>query len=155
MSPIDVPSSLLVRWADGYEATVNLSGTIAKLAVFAQIEEPGVFARARVIDWGTGVGWPGDGDAELSTDTLRRMAEIQNSDAFDARAFKAWQEDLDISISEAADLLGVDARTVKNYRSGHTIPRAVGIACRFLHHDRVAMMASLKPRKAGRPRSAG
>jgi hypothetical protein len=62
------------------------------------LEDALVFARAKVIDHGLGVGWPGD--LEMSAAKLGRLAAEQRG--FGTRDFVHWREDAAISNAEAA-----------------------------------------------------
>jgi hypothetical protein len=51
-----------------------------------------------------------------------------------------------LSNSEAGDVLGVSLATVKNYRSGASIPAAVAIACRAMRSDPAVLAAHFQLR---------
>jgi DNA-binding transcriptional regulator YiaG len=140
-----------VAWKDGFKAEIDLSGLVARLAALAPLADPALFTAVELVDWNTAVGWAGNDDLTLSSETLRRVAEEQA--AFNAADFAAWQEALDLSNQEAADVLGVSLNTIKNYRAGSVIPATTALACRALAHDNVAFMARYRPRRAGRPQA--
>ncbi|HTT84211.1 MAG TPA: hypothetical protein VMF67_12070 [Rhizomicrobium sp.] len=130
---------------------MNLAGLIAREEFLAPLRDEDVFARARVIDWGAGVGWPGDRD--LSASTLWRMANEQQP--FSNSDFVAWQARIGLSNQEAADALGLSARTIKNMRAGAVpVAGAVAIACRAMEADPTLLAAHYEPRKPGRPKAA-
>lgn len=143
-------SRLKLAWHGGGTAVCDLTGLIARSRGLAPLKDAGVFAKAKVIDWGAGVGWPNGLD--LSAQTLKRIAAEQA--AFDASSFRAWQVALGLSNQEAADALGLTLGTIKNYRNGHTIPPAVAVACRAMMNDPHVIAAHYRPRKPGRPAAA-
>jgi hypothetical protein len=144
------PSTLRVTWRGGRTDLVDLSGMIARVPGLAPLGDPDLFARARPVARGVGVGWPGDID--IAGVTLEFLAAEQR--AFAADDFAAWQEQHGLSNRNAADLLGVTLSTIKNYRSGATIPASIKIACRALGRDPLALRAHFRPRVTGRPRTA-
>lgn len=132
------------RWRE-----VNLAGLIARYAGLDGLDDPQVFAEAKVIDWGSAVGWPGERD--IAAGTLLRLAEEQA--AFSNAEFRTWQGAVKLSNNEAADALGLTVSTIKNYRSDRDIPTGVVIACRAMERDPAILAAHLVPRKAGRPKT--
>ena len=131
--------------------TVRLAGLIALEPFLTPLEDQGLFRKAKVIDWGAGVGWPGDID--LGASTLWRMANEQAS--FSGGDFVAWQKRVGLSNQEAADALGVSLPTIKNLRNGTSpVSNAIAIACRAMESDPATLAAHYFPRKAGRPKAA-
>lgn len=122
--------------------TADLSGFIARYAGLAALEKDAVFRRAKVIDWGAAVGWPGDLD--IGARTLVRLSDEQS--AFSNTEFRAWQSEMKLSNSETADVLGVSLATVKNYRSSAGVPSAIAIACRAMRSDPAILAAHFEPR---------
>lgn len=126
----------------------DMNGFIARYEGLAPLEKDAVFRRAKVIDWGAAVGWPGDLD--IGARTLVRLSDEQS--AFSNAGFRAWQGEMNLSNSEAADVLGVSLATIKNYRSSAAIPSAVAIACRAMRSDPAILAAHFEPR--GRAKKA-
>lgn len=141
---------LRLEWRDGRSHLCDLTGLIARSPTLAPLADAEIFSKAKLIDWGAGVGWPNGLD--LSAQTLRRIAEEQS--VFDAKSFRAWQAALGLSNQEAADALGLTLGTIKNYRNGHAIPPAVAVACRAMQSDPHVIAAHYHPRKSGRPAAA-
>lgn len=144
-------NTIKVTWKGGGSCTVDLTGLIARVPAFDKLKDAGIFMRVGVIDWGWAVGWPGGLD--LSADTVKRMAEEQAQ--MTGNDLVHWQERLDLTIDETAELLGLSGRTVKNYRRRDaSIPSAIGMACRALERDPAAFAAHFRPlrKKAGRPK---
>ena len=135
---------------DGWKG-VRLAGLIAREPFLASLKAETVFRKAKIIDWGGGVGWPGGLD--LGASTLWRMATEQTS--FTAADFTAWQRRVGLSNQEAADALGVSLPTIKNLRSGASpVSSAIAIACRAMESDPATLAAHYFPRKVGRPKAA-
>lgn len=128
----------------------DLSGLVPRYALLEALKDEALFANARIIDWGAGVGWPGERDVYAGT--LLRLSEEQSR--FSNADFRAWQAAVRLSNNEAADVLGVSLGTVKNYRSAGEIPSGIAIACRAMQRDPAVLAARLVPRRAGRPRKA-
>jgi hypothetical protein len=128
----------------------NLCGLVSRYAVLEPLKDESLFAKGRIIDWGGGVGWPGERD--IYAGTLVRLAEEQTR--FSNANFRAWQSETGLSNSQTADVLGVSLGTVKNYRSAGEIPVGVAIACRAMRRDPAVLAARLTPRSAGRPKAA-
>jgi len=138
---------LKLVWHDGGARLCDLTGLIARSKAMAPLDDATVFAKAKMIDWGAGVGWPNGID--LSAQTLRCISGEQLK--FDAKSFRAWQVSLGLSNQEAADALGLTVGTIKNYRKGYAIPPAVAVACRAMMNDPHVIAAHYRPRKPGRP----
>ena len=54
---------------------VDLEGLISRIHGLAALKDDRVFAKAKVIDWGAAVGWPGD--IGIAAETLLRVADEQ------------------------------------------------------------------------------
>lgn len=126
--------------------SAHLAGFIARYSALAPLKDPAVFRKAKVIDWGAAVGWPGGLD--IGVRTLVRLSEEQA--AFSNEDFRAWQNTARLSNSEAANVLGISLATVKNYRSHAKIPAAISIACRAMQNDPAVLAAHYAP---AQPRS--
>ena len=143
--------ALRIKFRRGGWKTVRLAGFIARERVMWTLKDEAIFRKAKVIDWGGGIGWPGDLD--LGASTLWHMAQEQAR--FGAADFVAWQKRVSLSNQEAADALGVSLPTIKNLRNGNTpVSNAVAIACRAMEAEPTTLAAHYCPRKAGRPKAA-
>lgn len=110
--------ALRVRFAgDRHDCELDLTGLFARSQHFAPLlEDPKAFAEVEIVDDGIGVAWPIDtkwGRLDLSSSTLRRIAEEQTP--VRGADFALWREELGLSLSEAAKLLGVGRRTIMSY----------------------------------------
>jgi hypothetical protein len=106
-----------------------------------------------IVEDGIGVAWPVQtkwGRLDVSAVTLRRIAEEQQP--MTGAEFARWRRALELSLAEAAELLGVGRRTVMSYPKKDKLPAVVAIACRALARDRHLLAAHYVPaRKITRP----
>jgi hypothetical protein len=148
---VELPTVLHLKFRGRKWRPVDLGGLIAREKFLAPLKDPRIFARAKLIDWGGGVGWPDDRD--LSASTLWRMSDERMP--FTNREFAGWQVRVGLSNQEAADALGLSLRTIKNIRSGAVpVSQVVSIACRAMEADPMLLAAHYAPRFAGRPKAA-
>lgn len=123
------PLAARIRWADGFEAEVDLSEPIDRFGVYAPLRDPARFARLGVGE----DGWTLDfgEDVEMPTDHVRLLALAQTGEIMPAEHFKRWRERHHLTLSQAARALGLAPRTVAYYDKGERlIPKMVGLACR-------------------------
>src|SRR5262245_25616880 len=116
---------LRVRFGgDKQDYDIDLTGLMARRRHFAALEnDAAAFANARIVEGGLGVAWPTEaewGRLDLSATTLRRIAEEQRP--MSGVDFAAWRAELGLSLTEAADLLGVSRRTVIGYLGKDQLP---------------------------------
>ena len=79
-------------------------------------------------EWSHGIGWPGGPD--LGADRLYELGREQ-AGLPTASEFEAWMERNHLSLSVAAESLGMTRRMIAHYRTGSKpIPIFVGLACR-------------------------
>ena len=147
------PLTLSIIWNDGSRDQVNLSGLVARsrhFGVFA--DDPEAFKDVSVADWGYTVEW-GNG-LDWPAPNLKLLADEQR--AVTGADLVAWQKDAGLSNQEAADVLGVDVKTVKNWRGAASrdkpLPTAAQWSIRHLTQEPLALFAHYRPRRAGRPR---
>lgn len=120
------PHILAVRWSDGTRAELNMSGLMETKA-YAPLREEQVFAKAALGDWGHSVVWPGD--IESGADSLWRLT-LEATGRTDTLDFLDWRTRHGLSLSEAAQALGISRRMVAYYSSGEReVPRTVLLAC--------------------------
>jgi hypothetical protein len=146
---------LRVRFAgDRRDLKIDMTGLIARSAHFAPLmDDPVSFAKAAIVADGLGVAWPIQtkwGRLDVSASTLRRIAEEQ--EPMTGADFGEWRTVLGLSLTEAANLLGVGRRTIMGYLKKDELPAVVAIACRALARDRHLLAAHYVPaRKISRP----
>lgn len=132
-------SRLRMKFRDGRWREANLAGLVARYPALAPLKEAKLFRRARVIDWGAAVGWPGELD--IGARTLLRLAEEQSG--FSNADFRAWQSEVRLTNKQVSNALGVSLATVKNYRSKAGIPSSIAIACRTMKSEPAVLVAHL------------
>ena len=145
------PMTLAVTWGDGSVSHVNLAGWIARGGRrFAALGNALIFNGATVGLYGGNVTWDDDeGDLAIDSEHLRMISEHQAP--FDATAAARWQEDMQVSNVEVADLLGIAPSTWAAYKAGAAIPSTVARLCRAMRSEPVSLSAHLRPRIAGNP----
>jgi len=145
---VEAPCLLRIVWHDGGTDTIDMTGAIRGLDLFAPLRDPAAFAQVEVIDYGSGIEW--SNGIDYSADSLANLAEEQCE--MTGADFRRWQAEMGLSLQETADLFGWSLSTVKSYRRARTLPIAVQIACRAMRRDRETFLARYRPRLAGRPR---
>lgn len=135
---------------------VDLTGLLARSRHFAPLlQDEKAFSKVEVADDGIGVAWPIEtkwGRLDLSSSTLRRIAEEQQP--MTGAAFAEWRTKLGLSLTEAAQLLGVSRRTIMEYLKKDELPAIVAIACRALARDKNLLAAHYVPAKKAQRRAA-
>jgi hypothetical protein len=146
---------LSVRFAgDRRDHKLDMTGLIARSAHFAPLmDDAQSFAKVAIVEDGLGVAWPIKtkwGRLDVSASTLRRIAEEQ--EPMTGADFAQWRTALGLSLTEAANLLGVGRRTIMGYLKKDELPPVVAIACRALARDKHVLAAHYVPaRKINRP----
>lgn len=75
--PILGTKKLYVVWKNGEEAVIDFSDTISKNKWFMPLNDPLQFQKVKLAEWGTGIEW--DCDADIGSDLVRHMADLQGS----------------------------------------------------------------------------
>lgn len=121
------PASLHLVWSDGTQADLDLNATLGDRA-FASLRDPTEFAGVEVGDWGHSLAWPSG--VELGADSLW-LETLSATGHGDVRAFLEWRLRHALSLSKAADALGVSRRMVAYYSNGEKkVPKPILLACR-------------------------
>jgi hypothetical protein len=116
-----------IQWSGAIRATIDLS-KLVKGRAFAQIREPREFAKVKVGDWGHSLEWPQG--IELGADALWLMT-LGALGRKDTQAFLEWRLRHGLSLSKAAEALGMSRRMVAYYSNGERpVPRAILLACK-------------------------
>lgn len=117
------PARLQLTWSDGTVAKLDLNAHIPTV-----LRDPKIFARVEVGDWGHSVIWPND--IEIGADTLW-LETLSATGHADTRRFLEWRLRHGLSLSKAAEALGLSRRTVAYYSNGERkIPKPILLACR-------------------------
>jgi hypothetical protein len=121
------PARLRLAWSDGAQADLDLGAWVAKPA-FAALGDPDEFARVQVGDWGHSLVWPSGAEAGADSLWLETLAATRRDDA---RAFLEWRLKHGLSLTGAAEALGLSRRMVAYYSNGEKpVPKTVLLACR-------------------------
>jgi len=122
-----LPDHLLrVTWDDQSSATIDL-GTTTQSAPFMALVDPALFAQVALGDWGQSVVWPGE--IEIGADSLW-LDSLTAWGRGDTREFLEWRLRNALSLSAAAEALGLSRRTIAYYSGGRSIPRSILLACK-------------------------
>ena len=122
------PSVIELVWSTGETLNVNLSGLPTRNTAFAKLADPAFFAKVERDEWGHGIGWPGGLD--LGADRLYELSREQ-AGLPTASEFEAWMDRNHLSLTVAAESLGMTRRMIAHYRTGSKpIPVVVGLACK-------------------------
>ena len=129
------PAALTLKWSDGTRASLEVSALLQGKAIRA-LRIPGEFEKVQVGEWGHSVEWPSG--AELSAETLW-LETLSETGHADAREFLKWRLRHGLSLSKAADALGLSRRMVAYYSNGEKpVPRAILLACKGWEIDHAA-----------------
>ena len=120
---------LALTFADDVTLDVNLAPIIAKYPVLSRLQQPAVFATAKLGVWGASVTWADDDDLDLAADNLRARA-IEQAGGYSHELIWNWMHRHQLTLDAAARALGLSRRMLAYYRSGEKpLPRTVALAC--------------------------
>jgi hypothetical protein len=120
--------TLRLRWVNGTVTPVDLREPVHRLKGLKPLRNQAVFASAQKGEGGHSVIWPGDLD--MGADRLWEMA-LEQRGRKDAVEFLRWRRRYGLSLSQAAEALGISRRQLAYYASGkHVVPRTVLLACK-------------------------
>jgi hypothetical protein len=129
------PATLSLQWSDGTQADIDLRATLRGRSGHALRNET-EFARAGLGEWGHGVAWPCG--VELSAEKLW-LETLSATGRDDVRRFLEWRLRHGLSLSGAAQALGLSRRMIAYYSNGKKkIPRAIMLACKGWEADQAA-----------------
>jgi hypothetical protein len=130
---------LRLRWVSGKTMTVDLSEPVHRLKGMRPLRDEAVFARAAKGEGGHSIVWPDEID--MGADRLWEMSLEQNGH-LDAVEFIRWRWRCGLSLSDAAEALGLSRRQVAYYASGErAVPRTVLLACKGWEAERQSAAA--------------
>ncbi len=119
---------LRLRWVSGKTMVVDLSEPVHRLKGLRPLRDQTVFARVAKGEGGHSIVWPDEID--MGADRLWEMSLEQNGH-LDAVEFIRWRWRYGLSLSDAAEALGLSRRQVAYYASGErAVPRTVLLACK-------------------------
>ena len=121
------PMKLALAWSTGENLDIDLADTINRHSIFAPLSDPAAFSQVVVDEWGHGLGWPGGLD--MGADRLYQLCREQ-AGLLSPVAFDGWIKNNSLSLTTAANALGMTRRMIAHYRSGsRPIPKTVQLAC--------------------------
>ncbi|HUI62981.1 MAG TPA: DUF2442 domain-containing protein [Steroidobacteraceae bacterium] len=119
---------LQLKWRNGRSLPVDLSEPVQRLKGLRSLRDPAVFAEASVGEGGHSVVWPGELD--MGAARLWERSLEQNGRE-DAAQFIRWRWRHGLSLSAAAEALGISRRQIAYYLSGRErVPRYILLACK-------------------------
>lgn len=125
------PLIVEIDWSTGETLCTDLSGLTAP--PFDALRDPGFFALMKRDEWGHGLDWPTGLD--LGADRLYELGRKQ-AGLPTVSEFEAWMLRNKLSLTTAAETLGMTRRMIAHYRTGsRPIPKVVGLACKWLEHE--------------------
>ncbi|MDZ4237332.1 MAG: hypothetical protein U1A81_04180 [Hydrogenophaga sp.] len=131
----ELPSTLNLRFADGVCMRVDISGLIEKrAAVFEVLRNPETFMRAQTgLGVESSVGWWGPDDRLRFSPFELRAAALHQATGRSPWVVSEWMTRHQLTVSAAAEMLGVARGTVRYYLSGKKpVPRKVVLAIQGL-----------------------
>ncbi|WP_297925398.1 DUF2442 domain-containing protein [uncultured Agitococcus sp.] len=118
-----------ITWHNGKQNTVDLGAYIQRFVVLQPLKKSSIFKQAQVGEWGFDVTW--GNDIEIAASTLYRLALEQHGDIMPTVDFKNWMTTNKLSLTTAAQELGLSRRTITAYSSGAAlIPKHIALACK-------------------------
>lgn len=121
------PATIALRWSDGTRAEIDLSDILRGRA-FRALRDADEFLKAEIGEWGHSIAWPSG--AELSAEMLW-LETLSATGHDDTRAFLEWRLKHGLSLTKAAEALGLSRRMVAYYSNGEKpVPRPVLLACK-------------------------
>jgi hypothetical protein len=129
------PAMLSLQWSDGTQVEIDLRAMLSGRAARA-LRNRAELARVHPGEWGHSVVWPCG--IELSAEALW-PATLSATGRDDVRRFLEWRLRHGLSLSGAAEALGLSRRMIAYYSNGEKkIPRAILLACKGWEADQAA-----------------
>ena len=120
------PYCLRTTWSTGEVLDVDVESILRTHADLQPILDPEAFSRAHIGEWGNSIEWF---DEEFGADNVYAWAKEQAGEV-SHEMFNEWMYRNDLSLSTAAEALGISRRMVSYYRTAHkAIPRTIWLAC--------------------------
>jgi hypothetical protein len=140
---------LQIQWCGGDTDTVDMTGVVNHLPLFAPLKDDAAFSAVHLVAHGTGIEW--DNGLDYSADSLDCLAEVQRR--MTGKDFRRWKQQMRLSLREVADLFGMAPSTMKTYLAAEReLPVAFQIACLAMQRDKAVFLGRYRPRTVGRPR---
>ena len=120
---------LALTFIDGQQLTLDLTHDLHAFPGLQPLLGLGTFETAALGDDGWCVEWP-ELDIQIGADTLYLDALAQNAADENTRIFIDWRARTGLPLNQAAEALGVSARSITRYSSGReAVPRSLALAC--------------------------
>lgn len=120
------PYRLRTTWSTGEVLEVEVGDILRKIPALAPILDAEVFGCVHIAEWGGSIEWF---DTEFGEDNVYAWAKEQAGEV-SHEMFGEWMHRNDLSLSTAAEALGISRRMVSYYRTAHkAIPRSIWLAC--------------------------
>lgn len=120
------PYRLRTTWSTGEVLEVDVGDILRKIPALTSVLDPEVFARVHIAEWGGSIEWF---DTEFGEDNVYAWAKEQAGEV-SHEMFGDWMRRNDLSLTTAAEALGISRRMVSYYRTAHkAIPRLTWLAC--------------------------
>ena len=124
----DTPATIEADLSDGKTLTLDVAEIIGSTG-YESLTDPERFAVVTVSESGHGIEWPAM-DQGLPIETLLRLAREQLGTAFPTADFNTWMKRNGLSLTTAAQALGLSRGTIIDYNTGQKpIPIHIGLAC--------------------------
>ena len=122
---------LRLVFRDGSIYTVSLANSFDKFPGLQPLQDKPAFAKAQIMEGeGWTVEWP-ELDIQIGADTLWLDARAQNAVDENTRVFTQWRAENGLTLTQAAQALGMTPRTMSAYGTGsRPVPRYVALACK-------------------------
>ena len=120
---------LALTFIDGQQLTLDLSRDLHAFPGLQPLLGDHAFNSATLGDEGWCVEWP-EQDIQIGADSLYLDALAQNASDENTRIFIDWRARTGLPLNQAAEALGVSARSITRYSSGReAVPRSLALAC--------------------------
>ena len=122
------PGIVELVWSTGETFNADLTDLPKLNPAYAKLATQAFFNRVKRDEWGRGIGW--HSGLDLGADRLYGLCREQ-AGLPTASEFEAWMELNSLTLSGAAESLGMTRRMIAYYRAGSKpIPKVVGLACK-------------------------
>ena len=124
------PGAILdLTFTSGQQFRLNMHDDLKRYPGLRPLAKGKAFEGAVMGDAGWTVEWPAL-DIQIGADTLFLDALAQSAVEENTRLFIQWRLKLRLTLDQAAEALGVSARSISRYSSGReAVPRTLALAC--------------------------
>jgi hypothetical protein len=120
------PYKLRIKWDTGETLNVDVEEQLRSIAAYAPILDPENFRKVHIAEWGGSIEWF---DTEFGDDNVYAWTREQMGEP-SHEMFYGWMQRNGLTLSAAAEALGMSRRMVTYYRMGQRrIPKHVWLAC--------------------------